>query len=121
MPRQLTHRPTALRTHRRRHGFTQRQVALLLGCRAGSKASRYERGVRVPTLETILAYELVFGVPARDLFPEVFAAIQAGLTDRVRALYQELDAAPVTPQVQQQLSGLWDALVRMGASLRPMV
>jgi transcriptional regulator with XRE-family HTH domain len=63
-----------LRTHRKKLGLTQREVAFLLGCHSGAKVSRYEHSARVPTLNVILAYEVIFQKPARELF--------AGLYDR---------------------------------------
>jgi hypothetical protein len=41
-------------------------VAILLGCKKGTKVSRYERFARKPSLETLFAYEVVFGAPARE-------------------------------------------------------
>jgi len=63
-----------LRTYRKKLGLTQREVAFLLGCHSGAKVSRYERSARVPSLNAILAYEVIFQKPARELF--------AGLYDR---------------------------------------
>lgn len=59
--------PNYLRTHRKRAGLLQRELALLLGCKSGAEVSRYERSTRQPTLRTALAYEAVFGTPAREL------------------------------------------------------
>src|SRR5712692_3816759 len=63
-----------LRAYRKRSGLTQREVAFLLGCRNGAQVSRYEKRHRVPPLETALACEAVFGIPASELF--------AGMRDR---------------------------------------
>lgn len=63
-----------LRTHRKKLGLSQREVAFLLGCHSGAKVSRYERSARIPTLNVILAYEVIFRKPASELF--------AGLYDR---------------------------------------
>ena len=56
-----------LRKYRRRAGLTQDELAFLLGCKSGAKVSRYERFARTPNLQTALAYEVVFGAPAREL------------------------------------------------------
>ena len=64
--------PNYLRTYRKRAGLSQEEVAFLLGCQDGHKASRYELRKRKPNLETVLAYELIFGTPARELFAGVF-------------------------------------------------
>ena len=43
-------------------------MAYLLGTRDGAKVSRYELTSREPSLETILAYETIFGVTSKELF-----------------------------------------------------
>ena len=71
----MAHRlPNYLRTHRKRAGLSQDEVAFLLGCRSGAKVSRYERLARRLSLETAFAYEALFGVPARELFAGVGVA-----------------------------------------------
>ena len=43
-----------LRTYRKRSNLSQDEVAFLLGCRGGTKVSRYERHARKPNLEQFL-------------------------------------------------------------------
>jgi len=65
-----------LRTYRKQSGLSQDEVAYLLGCQNGTKVSRYERFARKPSLETLFAYEVVFGAPAREqLLNEILVAI----------------------------------------------
>ena len=60
--------PNYLRTHRKRLGLSQDEVAYLLGAESGAKASRYERFSREPGFRTALACEAVFQRPIRELF-----------------------------------------------------
>lgn len=69
-------------------------MAGLLGCRRGTKVSRYERYARRPTLETVLAYEAVFGVPARELCAGIFGDVQEVIAKRAAALAAKLAAGP---------------------------
>ncbi len=98
--------PNYLKTYRKRSSFTQREVAFLLGCKHGSKVSRYERGERVPSLRTVLACELVFRALARDLFAGTHQGVSAELRDRARELFKELDLKPFTPVVKRKLDSL---------------
>ena len=68
--------PSYLRTYRKRYGLTQDEVAFLLGCQSGTKVSRFERLARKPNLETALACEVVFGIPAHELFPRAYAEVE---------------------------------------------
>ena len=83
MPERL---PTYLRTHRKKAGLSQHEVAHLVGMSNGSKVSRHERFVSVPQLETILAYELIFRTEARTLFAGVYEKVEANVIERARVL-----------------------------------
>lgn len=72
-------------------------MAFLLGCQSGAKASRYERFARQPSLETVLAYEAIFGVPARELFAGVYEQARAAIQSRARALSENLESADSDP------------------------
>jgi transcriptional regulator with XRE-family HTH domain len=58
-----------LRTLRREWGLSQAEMASLLPKGSRSRVSRVERGVARPNAEEILAYRLIFGSPAKKLFP----------------------------------------------------
>jgi len=75
-----------LKTHRKRAGFSQDDIAFLIGMSDGTKVSRYERRRRRPSLETALALEALFGVPTRELFPGVFLTAEQKMRQRARQL-----------------------------------
>jgi transcriptional regulator with XRE-family HTH domain len=83
MPRKLPH---YLRIERRRKCFTQGDIAVLLGVRAVSKVSRYERSRGLPPLETALAYEAILGRPLSELFAGTYEAIRREISRRVDLL-----------------------------------
>src|SRR5881397_730442 len=90
----MAHRlPNYLKTHRKRAGLSQDEVAFLFGCRSGAKVSRYERLARRPSLETAFAYEAVFGVPARELFAGVYEKVEEEIRKRARVLAGKLTSA----------------------------
>src|SRR3989442_15204812 len=80
-----------LRTYRKRSGLSQKEMAFLLGCREESKVSRYERRVRLPNLQTALAYRVIFGVPVHDLFAGIFEKVEKVTVKRAQLLAQKLD------------------------------
>jgi transcriptional regulator with XRE-family HTH domain len=53
-------------------GFTQRQVARLLGHRDTSMVSHYEHGRALPPLQVALNLELIYRVPVAFLFPVMY-------------------------------------------------
>jgi len=81
-----------LRTYRRRYGFSQAEIAMLLGAISGTKVSRYENFVRMPAVETIFAYEIIFDRPASELFAGAYQAIRIAVQPRVNRLLKRLTA-----------------------------
>jgi len=71
-----------LRTHRKRSGLTQRDVAFLLGWKTGGSLGRYEKRRRLPPLKTALACEEIFGVPVGELFAGVRQAVGKDIEKR---------------------------------------
>lgn len=64
-----------LRLHRRKWALSQEHVAQLLGLKARSVISRYERGLGLPPFRCAFGLQLLFGVPIQDLFPELTQSI----------------------------------------------
>lgn len=85
-----------LRMCRRRACFSQHDVAFLLGLKARSKISRYERSICLPLLRTALAYEVMFGRPVADLFHSSYGEVSAEVRRRA-ALLLEKDSRSRTP------------------------
>jgi len=102
--------PNYLQTNRRRASFSQEEVAFLLGMTGidkdrANKVSRDERFARVPTLEMALAYELIYGKPARDLFAGMYEEIARGVAARAKILrYRKAAASDL--QKSQAIAGL---------------
>ena len=95
-----------LRTHRKRSGLSQADVAILLGCKYGTKISRYERQARVPSIETLIALEVVFRTPTRDLFAGVYDDVERQVKRRAKRLLKELKSAPQTPTTKRKVKSL---------------
>ncbi|MGD1096662.1 MAG: helix-turn-helix transcriptional regulator [Bryobacteraceae bacterium] len=76
--------------YRRRMGFTQRQVARLLGHANTSMVSHYEHGRALPPLPTALGLEIVYRVPVAFLFPMMYDELRREIRK-----HEETLAAPV--------------------------
>lgn len=96
-----------LKSFRRRSGLSQDDVAYLLGCADGAKVSRYERRARQPSLETLLAYQALFGADPSELFAGAYEKVEKETKRRARALAQKLaqDEHP-DPRTAQKLATL---------------
>ena len=79
-----------VRSHRRKWGLTQVELARLVGLSSRSAVSRIERAERVPTTATIIACGIIFGIAASDLFPSLHEEIGETVQLAVTALQEEL-------------------------------
>lgn len=95
-----------LRTYRKRSGLSQGEVAFLLGCKSGTKVSRYELFRRNPTLETTLALEVIFGAPVCNLFAGVHDRVSDMTARRAQQLINKAESSPLTPIQVQKIATL---------------
>jgi transcriptional regulator with XRE-family HTH domain len=106
-----------LRTYRKRSSLSQDEVAYLLGCQSGTKVSRYERHTRKPNLETLFAYEMVFGAPARELFAGVFQKVEKKIFHRTQLLTRKLNRATSDRMATRKLQIL--KAITSGSGIEP--
>lgn len=106
-----------MRVLRRRMGLSQRELAYILGYDSDSHISRIENGSRNPTLAEVLAIELVFGVPAVAVFPDIRHAVGIGLRNRLKWLTANLrQSDPRLSYKTAQLERVMDSLRTRGES-----
>jgi len=86
-----------LRTERRHARLSQEEIAFLLGSRDGAQVSRYERGRRLPSLETAFAYEAILAIPVRELFLGIFQQVDLEVKARRRILEARQERASDPP------------------------
>jgi transcriptional regulator with XRE-family HTH domain len=95
-----------LRTYRRRAGFSQSELAYLLGTRDGAKVSRYERNSRLPSFDALLAMTLILGVPIDELFAGRVATTRGIVRRRAAFLKRRILARPQTAKSLRPLISL---------------
>jgi transcriptional regulator with XRE-family HTH domain len=74
---------------RQRSGLSQKVIAFLMNKKFTDEISRYENGLRLPTLQTALKLEIIYRVPIRLLFYELFTSYQWQIRER-SSRYKEL-------------------------------
>lgn len=82
--------PNYIRKHRKRACLTQEDVAFLLGSKSSANISRHERFKQTPDLQTLLAYEMLFQTPVRNLFSSTHQEVEQKLRRRIRLLIRKL-------------------------------
>src|SRR5262249_51613344 len=79
-----------IRTHRKKSGFTQRELATVLGYDSEGQVSRHERANVVPPFLVALGYEVVFRVPVAELFPGVYGSVEHEIEARLAEMEEAL-------------------------------
>ncbi len=100
-----------LKSYRRYTGFSQNDVARLIGVSTHWSVSRHERSGRPVTLLTALAYELIYGRPVADIFGATHAAIRTRIVRRAKALLNDLPSTGNTIRDAQRKESLLAILV----------
>ena len=97
---------TYLLTYRKRTGFSQDEIAFLLGIGSGTTVSKHETGARRPLLKAALSYEIVLGEPACELFAGWYLELALAIRSRAAKLHVRLTALPSTPANRQKLNAV---------------
>jgi transcriptional regulator with XRE-family HTH domain len=72
-----------IKSHRKRAGLSQPDVAFLLGSNDETQVSRYENEHRLPSLEVALALQEIFKTPLPELFAGLHESIAADVVARI--------------------------------------
>ena len=82
----LKQKPNDLVLYRKRMGFSQKQVARLLGHRDTSMVSHYEHNRALPPLAVALGLEIIYRVPVAFLFPGMYNELKRMIRDQEESL-----------------------------------
>jgi len=86
MLKQKYKHPNSLIIYRQRMGFTQAQVAQLLGQRDTKRISNLELGRRLPSLPTSLRLAVIYRVPVDFLYSELYSSFRDEIRNREKTL-----------------------------------
>ncbi len=105
-----------LRTHRRRHGLSQSEIAQLLGASSAGKVSRYESFRRRPSVATTFAYEIIFNMPASELFAGAYESVRSDVRERALRMIKSLEPYARNPRTDRKLQ-----LLRIIVESKPLI
>lgn len=73
-----------LALRRKRLGYEQKHIAVLLGHNNTYQISRYETGQRIPGLKEAIKLSLIYGLPLRALFDRSFRRCEEELMQTIK-------------------------------------
>jgi transcriptional regulator with XRE-family HTH domain len=96
-----------LRTYRLKAALSQSELGELLGL-GGTAVCNYEIEFRSVSAKTLIASEVLFGVPAAELFPKLYRDVEKGIATRTRMLAERLEERddPVAKKKFNFVSGI---------------
>lgn len=80
-----------MQNERLRWALSQQELASLIGKRSHSAISRYELDGTPPPLDVLLAYQVVFNLGLRELFPARYRDVEDAVIGRAAVLWEELE------------------------------
>jgi transcriptional regulator with XRE-family HTH domain len=83
--------PSHVRRQRRRWALTQLELARLLAA-SESIVSKYETLARSPSMEALVALEIVFGHSAQELFPAIYHEQRRSVLEAAEVLLESLSS-----------------------------
>ena len=101
--------PCYVLTQRLAAGLTQKELRTLLPRAGRNRVSTIERNLYPPNGGEILAYEAIFGMPGRELFPKRYAEIEELVVVRAYELHERLQGR--TDQRSAQKRALLEAIL----------
>lgn len=104
-----------LRTHRKRSGLRQDDIAFLLGLNGGYEVSRYEQLDRVPPLKSVFGMQVLFNALPHELYPGLYARVEKMTRQRIRALAATLECLPSDANAPFRKSFLMEIISRDGS------
>jgi DNA-binding XRE family transcriptional regulator len=101
-----------LRSHRRKSGLSQRELAHIVGYDTQAPVSEHERSVAIPALLIALSYEVVFRVPLSELFPALYRTVEVNIEEQLTRMEDELQQSSAkghrAAYIARKLEWLWE-------------
>ena len=106
-----------MRMVRKRTGLVQEDIAYILRCSDYSSVSRWEQGIKVPPLQVIILYHILFEIPVEFMFQRQKRDMSRYLGARIRSRVNHLRTLHLSAKATKRISYLENALTRLEAKL----
>jgi transcriptional regulator with XRE-family HTH domain len=101
-----------LRSHRKRTGLSQKEIAQLLGYPDHEPVSRHERSCYLPSLMIALGYQAILKVPVSYLFPGAFETVNQAVEERIANMERSLQQCSAkgrnASMIARKLEWMWE-------------
>ena len=77
-----SHIPNSLKKYRDRMGYSQKEVARILGFKSAGRLSRWERGLAMPSVENLLKLSFLYSTLPAQLYSDHWQELTETLKDK---------------------------------------
>jgi transcriptional regulator with XRE-family HTH domain len=102
-----------LRLVRKRTELTQIDIASILKISDFANVSRWEQGLKIPSIEILLSYHLLFNIPIESIFEKQKQALQKTIIPRIQAHIAYLKTLGNNAKIQSRINYLGSILNRL--------
>jgi len=108
-----------LRSGRKRLALSQCEVAFLMGRRGGAKISSYESLSTTPTLETAIAFGIIYGTPLEELFAGVHDRVARDIGERAKVLRHRVSFKGPGPRSEKKRAAVESLVANVASNPQP--
>jgi transcriptional regulator with XRE-family HTH domain len=105
-----------LALYRRRKAIGRKQVARLLGHRTIDQISRFERGVKVPSLKTALKLAIIYDIPIRAMLDGYFDTCREEVRMQELSISKLRKATDKSIELKTDVCTISDSLAKEGVT-----
>ncbi|MBS1686316.1 MAG: helix-turn-helix transcriptional regulator [Bacteroidetes bacterium] len=102
-----------LRLFRKRAELTQADIAAILKISDFSNVSRWEQGLRLPNVEVLMTYHLLFDIPIETIFERHKLELRPTILPRIKERIEYLKTLGEDAQVIRRIAFFSSALQRL--------
>ena len=84
-----SHIPNRLKKYRRIAGYSQKEVAKILGFRSTGRISRWEKGVSMPSLKNLLKLSFLYSTLPAELYADLWDDVRKELGTKKLEQFKE--------------------------------
>jgi len=88
----------------------------IIGLDRASSITRWEKGSRIPGVQTLLMFHLLYGISVEDFFKRQLEILVPTMKERLTRRIEELKSFPQSPKITRRRAFLEAALIRLDNS-----
>lgn len=79
--------PNRLKNYRNIHGYTQKQVAFMLGYKNADRISQWEKGLAMPSALNLLKLSVIYHTLVNDFYFDLLEEYKTDIANKIDTLF----------------------------------